>query len=122
MTGSTRMAGFSKIALGDVKIATAGKACSQTPKMRMRKMPVTNSGVAVSARPATEIVRSTNFPSLIPAIMPKMSARGMTMRNASPASTSVLRTRGHNVTETGRPVCNDFPASKRTRPLRNGMY
>ena len=41
---------------------TAGSHFSQMPKIRIRKMPVTNSGVAVKPRLVIEIARSSASP------------------------------------------------------------
>ncbi len=92
------------------------------PKIRMRKMPVTNSGVAVNVRPTTEMARSMALPSFTPATMPNSRASGMTTAKATPANTNELRNRVKSVTDTGRPVCSDMPASPRNSPLRSGMY
>ena len=91
------------MALGLVKAATAGTNSSQMPKMRIKKIPVTNSGVAVAPRLVIEMILSKGLPSLMPAKTPNTSASGMTMAKAAPAKTNVLRNLGPSVTATGRP-------------------
>ena len=61
-----------------VTTTAPGSQSSQVEKIRIRKMPLANSGVAVATRLPIDSSRSINLPSFSPAIMPSTSASGMT--------------------------------------------
>ena len=99
-----------------------GNTPSQTAKIRIRKIPVANSGITENIIPPTDSTLSRRLPSLSPAIMPSSRARGITSTKAIPASTSELRRRRKRLLATGRPVLSDIPGSPRTNPFLSGMY
>ena len=104
------------------KTVAPGTICSHTAMIRIRKIPVANSGITENIIPPIDRMRSLSEPSLRPAIMPRSRAVGITMTKAMPASTTELRSRVKMVSATGRPVRRLTPGSPRIKPFFSGMY
>ncbi len=90
--------------------------------IRMRKIPVANSGVTENTIPPIERIRSLRLPSFSPAIIPSIRARGITMTKAVTVRTREFRKRTKILLETGRPVLREMPGSPRISPFFRGIY
>ena len=121
MTGKTSISGRVQGAFSPNTVAP-GTSFSQKAKIKIKKIPVANSGVTENIIPPIERIRSSGLPSFSPAIIPRISASGITITKAVPAKTSELRRRINSRSATGRPVRNETPGSPRNKPLCNGMY
>ena len=104
------------------KTVAPGTTPNQTARIRIKKIPVANSGITENVMPPMESTRSRRLPSLSPASRPRNSASGITITKAIPARTNEFLRRTKMLLETGRPVRNDTPGSPRINPFFNGIY
>ena len=99
--------------------AEIGSTSSHSPKMMIRTMPPTNSGMAVADRPPMEMTRSSGFPTCRAAITPPRMPSGTRMTNAIRASLNDWVMAVASMSPTGRLKANEVPRSPcRTSPIQ----
>ena len=103
-------------------VADTGSHFSVIPKIRIRTIAVTNSGIAVSDRPVIVITRSVRRPRRRPESVPPRMLSGTTSTNATAASLSELASDGPRRSETGTWYWNDVPRSPRRKWLIQSQY
>ena len=103
-------------------VALTGSHWSQRPKIRMRTIAVTNSGIAVSDRPVIVIRRSDMPPAPQAGDVPPRMLSGTTSTNATAASLSELTKDGPSRSETGTWYWSDVPRSPWTKWLIQSQY
>ena len=90
-----------------------GSHFSVTAMKAISRVPVTNSGRAISASDVTEMTWSIGRSRLIPETTPSATEIGRSTINAATASTSDLPARAEMNDVTGTPFATDVPRSPR---------